>query len=738
MITVYMILVGVLFILAISDLIVGVSNDAVNFLNSAIGSKVASVKWIFAIASLGVIAGATFSNGMMEVARKGIFHPEFFSFTEVMIIFIAVMVTDVILLDLFNTFALPTSTTVSIVFELLGAAVAVSLFKIHEAGESIQLLGKYINSEKALLIILGILLSIVIAFSAGLIVQFFSRIIFSFNYTKPYKYFGSIFGGIAISIITYFMLIKGAKGSSFLTGDIVTWIKFHTMEIFIFSFIGWTILLQILIWLFRVNIFKIIVLIGTFALAMAFAGNDLVNFIGVPLAGLKSFQEFATSGLLPNDFSMGVLASKIKTPTIYLLFAGIIMITTLWFSKKSREVIKTSLNLSRQSEGYERFTPSFFSRVIVRKAIIFGNIMKKIIPNKTYAFIEKRFDNNQTLKNQQKNISFDLVRASVNLVVASILISIATSLKLPLSTTYVTFMVAMGTSLADGAWGRESAVYRITGVMTVIGGWFMTAFVAFTSAFILASIIFLGGFIGTFILIALALMFIIRTQYAYRKKEKTEQESLLGELHISKKCTKNVIFVVKGIKEIYDNTMNALYNEDLSELKKNKIKMSEINSQTKVLKNTITQTIRELKKKHVNTGHYYVQVLDYLREVAHSSSYILYAVYKHINNNHKPLIDEQIKELTSIQKSVNNVLDSVLKIIEDKKFIKINKVIEEREKILNFIDTLSKRQIKRIMNNTSGTSNTILYSTILNETKNTLLQIVNLLKAQRDFIMFQK
>ncbi|NQU85257.1 MAG: inorganic phosphate transporter, partial [Mariniphaga sp.] len=473
----YLILVVILFALAISDLIVGVSNDAVNFLNSAIGSKAAR-KWvIYTVASLGVLVGATFSSGMMEVARKGIFHPDMFVFSEIMVIFLAVMITDIILLDTFNTFGLPTSTTVSIVFELLGAAVAVSLVKIYSSDGSLVELAKYINSGKALAIITGILLSVFVAFVVGAIIQYLSRLMFSFRYQKNLKYFAGFFGGLAIASITYFMIIKGAKGASFMKAETVAFLKNNMLEILIYSLIGWTILLQLLYWLFKIDIPKIIVLVGTFALAMAFAGNDLVNFIGVPLAGFESFKAWSTQAISsPDEFQMTILTGKVGTPTYMLLIAGLVMIITLITSRKARSVVATTLDLSRQNEGEERFQSSLFSRLVVRNTINVNKKFKRLMPGNVNRFLENRFQAIQdfTASNDPDKPAFDKIRASVNLIVASILISLGTSLKLPLSTTYVTFMVAMGTSLSDRAWDRESAVYRISGVFTVISGWFLT------------------------------------------------------------------------------------------------------------------------------------------------------------------------------------------------------------------------------------------------------------------------
>ncbi|MBE0640652.1 MAG: inorganic phosphate transporter, partial [Bacteroidales bacterium] len=490
----YLVMVIVLFALAISDLIVGVSNDAVNFLNSAIGSKAARYRTVMIVAALGVFVGATFSDGMMEVARKGIFHPEQFAFSEIMVIFVAVMITDVILLDLFNTYGFPTSTTVSLVFELLGSAVAIATFKIAAAtGQSIADLGVYINSDKALAIISGILISVAVAFTVGAFVQYLARLLFSFNYERRVKYFGGLFGVFAVAMITYFMLIKGAKGSSLISEEFTLWIEEHALLVLGVTFAGFTVILQALNWLFKFNILRFVVLLGTFGLALAFAGNDLVNFIGVPVAGYESFRAYmATPGVSPDSFMMGVLREPVDTSSWFLLAAGFIMVVTLWTSRKAKSVVETTLNLSRQDEGVERFHSNPSSRFLVRAAIGASNGMSRILPNNIGSYIARQFHRNEEVARKEKEdgISFDMIRASVNLVVASVLIAFGTSLKLPLSTTYVTFMVAMGTSLADRAWGRESAVYRISGVLSVIGGWFLTAIIAFSVAFLVATVIY--------------------------------------------------------------------------------------------------------------------------------------------------------------------------------------------------------------------------------------------------------
>jgi len=741
MVTFYIVLVGILFLLAASDLVVGVSNDAVNFLNSAIGSKVAPFKVIMIVASLGIIVGATFSSGMMEVARKGIFHPQYFYFSEIMIIFLAVMITDVILLDAFNTYGMPTSTTVSIVFELLGAAVGIAIIKGYTDPEALAL-SQYINSAKALAIISGILMSVVISFTVGALVQFFTRLVFSFNYKKNIKRFGAIWGGIAITAITYFILIKGAKGASFMSNELKETIVENTFMIILISLAAWTIILQLFSWFTRLNILKLIVLVGTFALAMAFAGNDLVNFIGVPLAGYESFNAFiANVGAAPDTFLMSDLTGKVKTPTLFLLIAGLIMVMTLWLSKKARTVTKTELNLARQDAGYERFGSSGFARTLVRTS---SNISKRInsfLPATVVRGIDKRFDQSAViidLKEGEDAPSFDLIRASVNLVVASILISFATSLQLPLSTTYVTFMVAMGSSLSDRAWGRESAVYRITGVFSVIGGWFLTAFSAFSMAFIVAIILYFGGFIAVFALIALAVFLIYRTHIIHKRLsteaiDEDQDVSTISETNIAEKSSKTIVKNLKKVTNEYERTVIGIEKEDIKLLKSSGKEIAKMTTKTKYLKDNIHVIVDKLKEDSEDTAYYFVEVLDYMREMLHSLTFINYPAYQHVDNNHKPLIEEQIEELKSLYEGLKELIESVTNAMESGDYGALNSVLDKQAELVKHIEKIGKAQIKRVKAGTVGTKNSILYFNIVNESKNLILQAVNLFKSQRDF-----
>ncbi len=735
-----MLLVAVLVVLAISDLVVGVSNDAVNFLNSAIGSRSAPFWVIMIIASAGILFGATFSEGMMEVARKSIFHPEMFSFKEIMVIFLAVMLTDIILLDTFNTLGLPTSTTVSIVFELLGAAVAVAVLKMTSAGE--DSINAYINSGKALAIISGILLSVVVAFSIGTIVQFLVRLLFSFNYDKSYKYFGALWGGIAISAITYFILIKGAKGASFMTSEAKEFISANTISIIAYSFIVWTSLLAILQFVFRLNILKIIVLIGTFALAMAFAGNDLVNFIGVPLAGMRSYDIWVNSGTGYDDFMMTALGEKFKTETLYLLIAGIIMVITLWLSKKARSVSATELNLSKQGGEYEQFEANQISRVVVRFSIGLSKAVSYVMPRTMEKGIMKRFSPSKK-STQNAEPAFDLVRASVNLTLASILISLATSFKLPLSTTYVTFMVGMGTSLADGAWGRDSAVYRVSGVVTVITGWFFTAFIAFSVAFLVALVISLTNLYATPVLLIIAILLLIRSTKAHSKKEadttkildmNKEEKSMVD---INEKCRTDVSTNLHAISNIYSRILNYVKDEDRKKLKKLNTELNLINKAIKKSKDDVNTVISDLNEDSIDTGHYYVQVLDYLRETAHALTFILKPFCEHFDNEHRGFTKNQIASLRKLSEQVQNLLGVILDRIENSKFDDIDEVVEMSQVILKLCKETRIDQIKRIKKSIVGTKNSILFFNTVAETKNMVLFSVNLLKSQRDFVIYQ-
>jgi len=728
MTTFFLFLVIILFFLAISDLVVGVSNDAVNFLNSAVGSKASSFKVIMLVASLGVVVGATFSSGMMEVARKGIFHPELFYFSEIIILFLAVMVTDVILLDSFNTFGMPTSTTVSIVFELLGAAVAISAVKIFTTPDALHLY-EYINSAKALAIIAGILLSVVIAFTCGVIIQYISRLIFSFDYEKRMRKFGAIWGGMGIVAITYYMLIKGAKGASFMSAEIVASIGKNTELILLSSFIGWTLILYLLNRVLKINILQVLVLVGTFALAMAFAGNDLVNFIGVPLAGYNSYQLFVESGAGADQFLMDGLAGKVPTPTLLLLLAGVIMVITLYTSKKAKSVVKTSLDLGRQDEGQERFSSFLLSRRIVRNFAGAASFVNNKLPSGWINAVNRQFDQSP-FTSKQKQLgkdapSFDMLRASVTLVVASILIAIGTSLKLPLSTTYVTFMVFMGTSLADGAWGRESAVYRVSGVLSVIGGWFFTAFSAFTIAFVMALIFYFGGIFAISLVLIMAGVLIYRTHRFHDRRlkeqvdfERNIDEGTLTKDKLIKLCTKQIKTFLTQYGSQVNISLNALKNEDLTVLNSSYQTFKSVIDRIVRLRNISSNFLDRVPDSSLEAGHLYILVTDYLHEMGKQAFAIIESNLNHVDNNHKPLLTEQVDELILLHNEVSERYESIVELYKNADDELVQKLYDHVEVVINNTRSARKKQIKRIKNHEVGTRNSALYLSHLGELRN--------------------
>ena len=729
----YILIVGVLFLLAISDLIVGVSNDAVNFLNSAIGSKAAPFKIILAIAAAGVLVGAVFSNGMMEVARKGIFNPEFFAFKEIMVIFLAVMLTDILLLDFFNTIGLPTSTTVSIVFEILGSAVAVSLYKITRSSEIAYEMSDYINVESSVMIIVGIFLSVAIAFTVGMIIQWIVRLAFSFNVKKSQKYWTGVWGGFAITAILYFLLIKGAKGSTLVSADMLSFIKAHTTKILLISFLGWTVLFQLLTLFTRVNILKITVLVGTFALAMAFAGNDLVNFIGVPLAGFESFKAFMASGSAePGGFLMSALREPVNTPIYFLIAAGLIMVLTLRFSKKAKSVTATTIDLSRQGEGSERFDSSSLARFIVRRSVEMSNGFAKITPSAVTRFIQNRFDAENNGDEKKAGLAFDLVRASVNLVVASILIAIGTSLKLPLSTTYVTFMVAMGTSLADGAWGRESAVYRITGVLTVIGGWFFTAFSAFLASFLIASLIFFGKLPVILILIVLSIFILLRT-HAFHKKRAEKKEQVDGKIitasyEVLKSCDDEVKSSVIKVSKILYMTYTNLFKEKHKELKNLRKETKRLSKDIKRIRENIPETLQKFKVNELASGHHYVQVVDYMKEMSNSLMHVVQPAFNHLDNNH-PLDKEQIDTLKNFNEKASEFFNFLINILKNRNYDNVEELVKRRDEMIAMANNILLSRIKFLKKSRKGVKLSVTYIEMLSETKNLFLNAVQLVKA---------
>ena len=734
---IYLLMLIALAVLAILDIVVGVSNDAINFLNSAIGSKAISLRTIMIVASLGIFIGAVFSSGMMEVARKGIFNPGEFFFDEIMIIFMAVIITDILLLDFFNTLGLPTSTTVSIVFNLLGASVVMSLFKILDSkSQTLADIGTYINTDKAITIISGILLSVLIAFSVGAIVQWVSRVIFTFQFEKKVKNFGALFGGVALTSITYFIFIKGLKGTPYYS-DMSGFLKSNEILIVAIAFLILTAFSFLFQKISQKSVLLVIILVGTFGLALAFAGNDLVNFIGVSMAAYHSYEAWSISGIDPSLFSMESLDKKVPAEPLLLFIAGGIMVVTLWFSKKAKTVAETEIGLSRQHDTHEKFKPNLFSRILVnlffKVSSTIGSIMPESITNK----IEMSFESNKTfLINKDQSVdapAFDMIRASVNLMVAGILISIATAMKLPLSTTYVTFMVAMGTSLADRAWGRESAVYRVAGVVNVIGGWFLTALGAFIASGIVVFLISLDMI--TMIPVLLLLTVILLTRNFLKHKSKETQISR-KELKMSESSTvqgiisesaDNIVNVVSRAKKIYAGILKGLSAQDVKLLKKRKKGVAKLESEIEDLRDNIFFLIKNLDETSVRGSSFYISILAYLTDIAQSVEFISKKSYKHVNNQHEKLKFNQFKDLMEIDDRLNLMYSEITEIFNAKKFERISIVLAQKQEIISFISSKIEAQIDRTRSEESSPKNTTLYFNILLETKDLVNSTMNLM-----------
>ena len=744
--TFYLLIVVFLFILAVFDLTVGVSNDAVNFLNSALGSKAASFKVIMVVAALGILVGASLSNGMMDIARHGIFQPQHFYFSEIMCILLAVMLTDVVLLDIFNSLGLPTSTTVSLVFELLGGTFMLALIKIASSGGALQF-GDLLNTDKALSVILAIFVSVAIAFFFGAIVQYLSRLIFTFNYKKHTKYTIALFGGVATTAIIYFMLIKGMKESSFMNGPVQEWVEKNTGMLVLYCFIASTVLMQVLHWL-KINVFKGVVLLGTFALALAFAGNDLVNFIGVPLVGYSSYVDFTTNGagFTTDSFLMGSLQGPASTPWYFLVVSGIIMVIALFKSKKAHNVVKTSLDLSRQAEGEENFGTSPVARVLVRMASNASGSIMSIVPEKMKRWINSRFDQDQAII--ADGAAFDLIRASVNLVLGGLLIAMGTSLKLPLSTTYVAFMVAMGSSLADRAWGRESAVYRITGVLSVIGGWFITAGAAFTICFFVTLIIYYGGFPAVILMIGLGIFILVRSQIAYKKKmEKNKENPTSRKLLAARNPAEALVLLRQHTREelsglltfasdTFYQTVNGFMNESYRTLRKAMNNVIDEKKHIKQIKRVGTLGVTQLDPQvAIEKGLYYYQGNDFAGEIVYSIGRISEPCLEHIDNNFNPLRDEQKNEFSHVIDEIvlfeNGCRDMILSNNYDPEVF--NDLIARSNALINKLASFKRSELKRIQGQTGSIKVSMVYLTVIQESQNVVAYTCNLLKVSRKF-----
>jgi len=731
----------ILFGLTISNLVVGVSNDAVNFMNSSIGSRAASRRVILILSGLGMLAGVLFSSGMMEVARKGIFNPQYFTMPELMIAFLAVMLTNIILLDVYNTFGLPTSSTVSIVFALLGAAVAVSLLKLHEAGAGLGEVINHINTGKALAIIFGILLSVVFAFIIGALVQFISRSIFTFDYQKRLRRWGAIWGGVALASIIYFILIKGAKGTSFISDETLNWIHNHTGLMLVMTFVASALLLQFLILLTKVDILKVIVLTGSFALAMAFAANDLVNFIGVPLAGLSAYGAASDSGNMLTQ-TMDALREPVKSNTIFLLIAGFVMVVTLWTSKKAKTVIKTEIRLGRQDEGFERFESSALSQAIVRLVAASFKNVSRLVPQSVKSWIDGRFDRSSyrpTPAADGSVPSFDLIRASVNLMVASALIAWATSLKLPLSTTYVTFMVAMGTSLSDQAWGRDSAVYRVTGVLTVVGGWFFTALMAFTVSLLFSVMIWYGQIVAVVAILVFAVLLIIRTHFTHRQREKEDDALEVFNLRkiTDSNASINITFEHTGIflrevRSILQDSYEGLRDYDRAKLRRAMAGQKRTQSWSNIITANIFKVLRLLQREELENTQRYVQTISTLQEISESLRDVVVRAHRHVHNQHSRLLEGQIAEMERVHGKVADLLELISEAISDRGSLERGVIAGKNRDLHILIHEYDQNQVMRIQDNSSKTRLSILFYSFIWDVLKIAEQTTHLLSLFRD------
>lgn len=727
---IYIAVVAVLAILAVSGLYVGVTNDAVNFLNSAIGSKAASLRVIIAVASVGIIIGAVTSSGMMEVARNGMFDPSRFTFAEIMMLYVGVMFANVILLDLYNSLGLPTSTTVSLIFCLLGSAVAVATFKIAtDDALTLDMLGEYINTSRAMGIISAILLSVLIAFTCGTAIMYVSRLIFSFRYIPMLRRLGAVWCGASLTTIIYFALFKGLRnalaGSAF-----IEWVDDSLWLALLVCWAGCSLLLFFL-QLFRINILRITILAGTFSLALAFAGNDLVNFIGVPVAAFDSYSIARAAG--SDTMTMGALNEPAPASIMFVLAAGAIMVLTLWTSRKAMHVTETEISLSSQNDDApEQYSSSLFSRTVVRATLNIVNFFDKVSSPRVKKFVASRFE---WADIEHTGAPYDMIRATVNLTTSSLLIALATSLKLPLSTTYVCFMVAMGSSLADRAWGRESAVYRITGVMTVITGWFVTAIGGFLIALAMGLILMWGGMIAFGVITVLCLYMLIHSNFRKPKqKEESEKPVLPTRENLAESVVENVGTTIKNSTRIYNRTLVALMKEDRKALKEAMQEAEQMYEYNNKLKYSVAATIKGTYGADLNLSLYYVQMSDYLNEMSKALVFITKPAFEHIDNNHEGLSRVQTEDLMSINGDVDIIYSRIIYMIVNSDFTDIDSVLDMRDEIFDRIADATKDELARITSGESNSKAGMLYLNILSETKTMVLQSRNLLKSQRLFM----
>ena len=744
--TIYLAIVVFLLCLAVFDLFVGVSNDAVNFLNSAIGAKVAKFRTVLIVASAGVAIGAVMSSGMMDVARHGIMQPANFSFYDVMTIFLAVMVTDVIVLDMFNTLGMPTSTTVSLVFELLGGTFVLAAIKI--AGDPSLDFAHLLNTDKALSVIVAIFVSVAIAFFFGMIVQWLSRIVFTFNYKKHSRYSIALFGGIAFTALSYFIFLKGLGKSRFIAEDVRTWIDGNISLLLLYTFIGSTIMMQVLHML-RVNVFKFVVLMGTFALAMAFAGNDLVNFIGVPLAGLDSFRDYVanSNGLGARDFMMTSLMESAQTPPFYLLAAGVVMIIAMATSKKARNVIKTSVDLSRQDEGDEMFGSSRAARSIVRVTQDGNSWVMQYMPKSISRWIDGRFNKQEAELND--GAAFDVVRAAINLVLASMLITIGTNYKLPLSTTYVTFMVAMGSSLADRAWSRESAVFRVTGVISVIGGWFITAAVAFGACALVCLIMFYGGILAKILFMVLVVALLIKSNRKYASKEKegekedvfrlmmrTRDPEIVLDL-LMKHVSRTQSFMTRFAIDEFNNIIDGLENERTRTLRKVN---NELSKEKEMLKKFRRQELLALKRVPtdiaIERNTWFHLGINSSEQYIYCLRRILDPIKEHVDNNFNPVPQQYINEFRPLRATINDLMQQTETQISTCRFEHYRDTLALADKCKDELSVVRKRHIDRIteMKDNNLLQISLVYLNLLQESQQLLSNMRHQLRAAKKFM----
>lgn len=748
MATIYLCIVIFLLCLAVFDLFVGVSNDAVNFLQSAIGARVAKFRTVLIIASVGVVLGAILSSGMMDVARHGIMTPSHYSFEQVMTIFLAVMTTDVIILDVFNSLGMPTSTTVSLVFELLGGAfvMATLISMSHPEWQYADLL----NSDQALKTIIAIFVSVAIAFFFGIIVMWISRIVFTFNYKMHLRYSIAIFGGIAFTALTYFIFLKGIGKSPYLPTTWHDYIEEHMSVLLLGTFIASTVLMEIL-HLLHVNIFRFVVLMGTFALAMAFAGNDLVNFIGVPLAGLDSYQNYMANahGTAPSGYLMSSLMESATTPPIYLLLAGVVMIISMATSKKAQNVIKTSVDLARQDEGDEMFGSSRAARAIARFTQQLNESVGRWMPKSISKWIDSRFNKQDVILADDK-AAFDVVRAAVNLVIASMLITVGTNYKLPLSTTYVTFMVAMGSSLADRAWSRESAVFRITGVLSVIGGWFITAGVAFVTCGVITLIMFYGGIVAKVIFMAIVIFSLIKSNQHYKKKlqeenhvqsafqlmMRTRDQDIVWEL-LRKQVSRTQSFVARFVLNEYNKILDAFAEESTRDLRHSR---NEMKKEQTMLKKFRRQEMLALKRipasvaLEVNTWFHLGANAD--QQYLYCLSRMIDPIKEHVDNNFNPLPQQYYNEYQPIRMRINALMLDAQKQIETGRYDKYRETLAEADAVKDELSALRKHHIDRLQTS-EGTEQlkvSLVYLNVLQESQEFLSIMRHQLRAANMFM----